>query len=728
MSTPAAIPSEPWWKHPTLQPDVSRALRSTVAFMVPLLLAVTGWLPTDVAFTAITAQNLAMVDVRGDYRLRLGLLLGMTAVFVGVVTLGTAVEHSLGDAVAATVLVSVGASAWRHLSSDYGPSLAITSTFVFLFALASPPGTTHGAGPVLSTVIGAVWGIAVQVCAWPLRPQHPLRRVVSDSWLAVAELFDALGNNSAESAAQHHERIADKEAALRTALDAATAALTSPRRSAFRTELDALNFAAARLALRVSALNTALDSLDRLAGFAGLAPALEPLLTNLSNLSRSVAVTVVSRQPEHFVTFEVRLRRATALLEVVRARIALRVTPAGAAEQLVEILGQIEAHLPAIHDALRATVARADERAAFSLELLDLRALALRPLASSLNLTWKVDPALVRFTYRSTILTAFGVIAWKTLHLAHGYWLPFTAIVVLQPDYGSTRRRAAQRVLGTLAGSIAASLLLMLRLGPVVLMIACAATIFIFGYWIKRNYGVAVIFITLFVVLLTEATGPVTIALAEQRLGNTLAGGLLALLAAHLFWPVWERERLPPIIVQALRENRAYLRVLANRVVTGGTFDAAAVSVKRKVERANSAVFSSLTRLHGDPKNQREGLEHAATVANGNQRITRALNVLAVHLTPDAPWSDPGIDAFVEIADRAFDLLIAAVEGGMPAPSVVEPVLRALESEPLPLPPDDAGRARWGFRQLTHTATELSALLVAVQNAAPARGEEMLKR
>ena len=50
-----------------------------------------------------------------------------------------------------------------------------------------------------------------------------------------------------------------------------------------------------------------------------------------------------------------------------------------------------------------------------------------------------------------------------SIHDKDGYWLPFTMVVVLQPDYGSTRQRAAQRVLGTLAGSLAASVLLWVK-------------------------------------------------------------------------------------------------------------------------------------------------------------------------------------------------------------------------------------------------------------------------
>ena len=54
-----------------------------------------------------------------------------------------------------------------------------------------------------------------------------------------------------------------------------------------------------------------------------------------------------------------------------------------------------------------------------------------------------------------------------------------------------------------------------LPLGRPIMAITAVMTFF-FGFFVKRNYGVAVIFITLFIVLLTEANGPVTIALTAR--------------------------------------------------------------------------------------------------------------------------------------------------------------------------------------------------------------------
>ena len=706
----------PWTKlrrlaeQESLQPDFGRAIRATLAFMVPLLLAVAGWLPIEVTFVAIAAQNIAMVDVRGAYRLRFALLLAMTAVFVGAATLGTFTSEHLPAALLATALVAACGGLWRHLSSDYGMSLAISSTLVFLIALNSPGGAASVGNHSLAALVGGLWGVTLQIANWPFRPQHPLRRSISDSWLAVADLFVAMAPTEPAGAALRVKRIHEAEAALRTTLDKGYADLTVARPGLLRQRLERLNLFAARLATRVVALNTALEALMTERDFAQLAPALQPVLTSLTNTSRTVALAIVSRQPAHLATSEVRLRRLANLLRVLQARIAAT-APTAAGGQLAEILRQIGQHLPEVQDALRATVDRADERAAFSLELLDIETWTLRPLASALNLTTRVDPALMRFVLRVAVLLMLGVVAFKTLGLPHGYWLPFTVIVVLQPDYGSTRRRAAQRLAGTFFGSVFASLLLWLHLPAIALAVATAATIFTFGYLVKRHYARAVFFITLFIVLLTESNGPVTIEFTLERLGSTAAGGALALLAAMFFWPVWERDRFPPILAAALRANRDFLQLLVARLSEGGSYDPVAIAAKRRAETANSLVFSSLQRMSGDPKNQQERLEQAATLANGNQRLTRALTVLALHLSAGTPLRRPEVGRFAQMADDTLEALARSVERG--APEVPGPLLAALENFSPRVPDSGAPHEPWVFAQFTHAATELSAMLLA---------------
>ena len=80
---------------------------------------------------------------------------------------------------------------------------------------------------------------------------------------------------------------------------------------------------------------------------------------------------------------------------------------------------------------------------------------------------------------------------------------------------------------------------------------------------------------------MTEAMIPVDLSFTVARLLSTLTGGLLALLAAFLLWPKWEREQFPRIIAAALRTNRKYIETIAAYFILGEPFAGDAVRIKR---------------------------------------------------------------------------------------------------------------------------------------------------
>ncbi|MDI1334990.1 MAG: FUSC family protein [Lacunisphaera sp.] len=709
-----------------LQPDINRGLRATVGFMGAFFAAAWLKLPLEASFAAIAAQNIAMLDIRGSYPLRVSLLLVMTAICGGACWLGGLASGHLPAALAAMALVIVLGGVWRHLSPDYGMSLAINSAFLLMLALAQPDGVANAHHYFLAALGGGLWGLFVQVALWPFRAQHPLRRATADSWLALSDLLEAMRPEQNPDPVARHRQVAAKEAALRIALDQTSATLAAAhagRRRPHLSELEDLNLTAAKFATRLVAFNTALETLLDRPDFAALAPSFTPVLNSLTNMARTTAVTVVSRQPAHLIAAEVRLRRIGNLLHALQDRVLAQTGRAPEATQLTFLLQQIAALIPALGTTLRATVDRANEHAAFSLELFDLHTWTLRPLASALNFSWHADPALLRFIARLTVLEVAGVAAFKLLNLAHGYWLPLTVLVVLQPDYGSTRLRAGQRVVGTLTGSVLASLLLWLALPQAVLIAAMAVTMFFFAFFLKRNYGYAVFFITLFVVLITETATKITLGFTVERLAVTLAGGLLALLAAQLFWPTWERKLFPRTLARALRANRDYVRMLGDRIISGGGYDAGAIVLKRAAEKANSLVFSSLQRMSGDPANQQEGIEAAAALANGNQRLTRALTVVALHLSPGTTLQRPELGRFVTAAVETLEAVAVSAETGQTDHARLAALRETLDQLSLRTAVEATPLEHSAYAQFARGATELSAMLLAAEaTVAPVAG------
>lgn len=690
-------------------PDIGRGLRCMASFMAPLALGMSGRLPVEMIFAAMAAQNVANVDVRGSYGLRLSLLLSMSVILAGSSAMGALAAPSLAASLAATLLIGLGAGLWRHLSSDYGPSLAIASGFLCFIAMAEKGGPAAAQSHAIASLVGGCWGTALHVALWPIRPQHPLRHAVGTSWLAVADTCTLSADHAAE-------------AGLRMALDKAGAILGSARARRNRVvvaRLEELNNTGARLAQRVSALQSAWEEVAGIPAGADVASAAGNVLSVLGNLSRAVALAVVSRQPGNLARAEVRLRRLDHLLGVLCGFISQQPEP-GRWAALDSTAGQLQAYLPQVGESLRRTMDRASDQGAFSLELADLAHLRLRPLAAALNLSWHVDPALLRYTARITVLSLVGVWAMKVLDLRHGYWLPLTLMVVLQPDYGSTRAKAVQRLMGTLAGSILASLILWLRLPFAALMAATALSAFGFGFFLRRSYWIAVIFITLFVVVLTESLGPATLELTVERFGDTLAGGLLAMLAALVFWPVWEKGRFRPILARALGANAAYMRIVGLRLAAGRRYDAEVVSAKRAAESASADVFSSLQRMSGDPKNVRGLMGELAVVANGNQRITRSLNLVILQALPNQPV--PQARDLTEHRARALEEMARAIQEPDAEKAALLRAREALQQSTGPKPSDDSPVSRGiALGQLERTASEIGAMIIgAAELAGPA--------
>lgn len=694
------------WRSPARRPDWARATRATSGFLIPLALNATVGLPVPVVFVSIAAQNIAMLDVRGDYRLRVLLLMGMTALLAGAGALGVLAAGHITVAVAATMAVALGAALWRHVASDYGLLLSASSMLLFLISLATTEGPEDLAAHVSGIGLGGVIGLLLQTALWPFRAQHPLRRAAGDSWVAASALFDALQAGRPAAALEAAER------ELRVTLDQTTKLLAGAsrhRNHRLADRLEELSLRAARLSVRVMAVHTALEGLRGTPVAARIEPALGPVLTSLTNNARSIAVAVVSRQPAHLASCEVRLRRLTTLLETVRARLLGAPVEPGA-EMLAGLFERVQATVPEVLERLRATLERTEERALFAAELFDVQTWQLRPLSTALNFSRRVDASLVRFGLRLAVCTGLGTWAYRWWDIPHGYWVPFTVVVVMQPDYGSTRKRAGQRLFGTLAGSVVASGLMWLETGPLLHLAFIGAGVFAFAYHLKRNYAAAVFGATVFVVMLLEHTGEVGSHVQLERIGATLAGGVIALVAAWLFWPMWEHDRFAPVLSGALRATTEYWRELQRRLGTGGALDEPTLRAKRRAEAASVSVFASVGRLFADAHNPRAEIERAATLANGNQRVLRLANLLMVGLR-DGPGATSELhDIYFNTIERGLEGLAAGVTA-LPDPAERAAVMAAFDALPTVDCPTSGDAS--ALVHLARAATEVRAMLAA---------------
>ncbi len=721
-----------------LNPDFARAMRAVLSFGLALLLFHSAGPSVDVAYIALTAQAIALNDFRGGYGLRLGLIVTMALVMAASAVLGAFAGGSIVMAMFGMAVVALLGGVWRHLSADYGPLLSVNSALLFLLATAPPTAGTSPwrlAGLVLC---GGALAALLQMLFWLYRPQQPLRNEVGETWVAVSDLVASLRRDNSVAAiaspGAQAAAVAEREQLLRAALNrtfdilgAAEAREASP----LLAHLEEMRREAVHFAMHVMTLHSALESLDR-TELARHAPTIDSVLKSLSDAARSVAITLVTYGEDNLARTELRLRRARHLMRVLRDQFAS--APGSLALRLVDtVLGQIAENLQRIREGLSRTVEHSSTRFSVPVKLPEIGARSLRALVGWTDPSPEIDPVLIRYSLRLLVLTVGAVGIYKGFAVPRGYWIALTVIVVLQPDFGSTRQRAAERILGTLAGVALASALLSIQLPLWVVYALLPLTSFGFAFYLRRRYAVSGFFVTVLLVLLTEISAPVHWDFTLARLLSTLLGGGAALVAALLFWPAWERGKLLGLLAFAIRANASYLRSLFG---LDANVDRTVLWTKRDAEDANRLAAASLKRMLNEPTRRTANSGRYVELTAYNQRLTRALTGILVHqpdgTTPDVAARNSA-DHLRQSVDTLADL-IAVDAGDDSLPDLSGANLSAVEAElakadsaltPLlgsdaPLPAPESLRRELIRTQIAKSIAEVRAMCLALEAESPA--------
>ncbi|HSI63056.1 MAG TPA: FUSC family protein [Candidatus Saccharimonadia bacterium] len=695
------------FEHSVLSTDVSRALRSSIAMAGAWSLCLLTGNPWAVIMAAPAAQNVALLDVRGDYRSRAAILLVLTIVLACSACAGSMAGSHLVTAVLGIGVLAMLAGCWRYLSGDYGPNFALASGLFFLLAMSEPGTWSHARSLMLATCLGGLGGILVQLAGWFFRPQHAVRHSVAETWVAASDLVTAM-RSEVDDGKPNMLKIPEQEGALRTTADRTlrVIATTMSQRSVnLAAHLDDTTQLAARLATRTTALHTAMETIRARSGFDAVGPTFDSALRSLASALRSGALTIITHRPEQLMALDVRIRRASDLLHVLDTRLQALVPQDDEVVQVRQMLAMVSELLPTVQMTLRETVDHGTPQSGFALRLPDLSGMSMRSLGAWVNPPAQFDWTLVRYTLRVAAVLMVAVAIHKWFHIPRGHWIAFTALVVLQPDYGATRQKLGQRLFGTLAGSTVGSLLLWVKM-PAAYFILCASVMaFCFAYFVRRRYGLAVFFVTLMIVLMTESMMPVHLDFTVERLLATLAGGVLSLTAAFLLWPKWEQSQSPRYVAAALRANRSYLETVVAHFGRGERFTGSAVLAKRTAEQANSQAAASLQRLLSEPSKQRGDVEEIATLTTYNQRLTRAITVLGQHLNNRIGIALSFPEAYVTTVTDTMEGLAGQLESSTPAKN---PVRRA--NAP---PSSDAPEEALAYRQLAKVVTEIDAIALA---------------
>ncbi|PRA60194.1 MULTISPECIES: YccS family putative transporter [Pseudomonas] len=319
------------------------------------------------------------------------------------------------------------------------------------------------------------------------------------------------------------------------------------------------------------------------------------LLRQQGKACRALAESIQMRQP--FVYDD---SFAQALSDLHASLEHLRIQSNPAWRGLLRSLRALAANLGTL-DRLLSDASNPDNLAdATDSSLLDRSPRNLKDVWTRLRAQMTPTSLLFRHALRLPLALTIGYGVLHLIHPSQGYWIILTTLFVCQPNYGATRRKLGQRIIGTAIGLTVAWALFDLFPNPLVQSCFAIAAGVVFFISRTTRYTLATAAITVMVLFCFNQVGD-GYGLFLPRLFDTLLGSLIAGLAVFLFLPDWQGRRLNKVLANTLTCNSIYLRQIMQQYAAGKSDDLAYRLARRNAHNADAALSTTLANMLMEP-------------------------------------------------------------------------------------------------------------------------------
>jgi uncharacterized membrane protein YccC len=516
-----------------------RGYRAAAAIGSAILVTHLLGLPALAAAAALGAYNPLVVDNGGPYRTRLASMLTATVGGALVYIAGALVPQRLVALLIATMFVAFAITFARVLSQPFASS-SVVVLVVYFAGLGGSIHTPREASLIALLIFaGGIWSITLSLGFWPLDPFRPARLSVASCYRWMSQFTAGLDQEAGlevESAdpgfewrRQQRIRIEQARAALgATAARAPSRTIRSRNLTVLLETSDMLLARTMRLAeFHATASRLELEASRQLAG---------DISHWLARAENVIADALEQRPPAAAASFS---RDGSHRLEFVTRRQQLLLQRKGVADDplYLHLLREERDALLELEIAFDAVRALWTGTETPSSNYASTVASELPPgWLEAAKTNWTMKSAAFRHALRMMVVGGVDVVAMHLLTINHGFWLPMTSIILLQPFSAGTVRKSVQRVAGTVAGGILAALLALTVTNPAAMLIVVTLLAALAVATFAVDYAVFCFFLTpTFVLLNLPHARDWQFALV--RIGTTFAGATIAVLAMRLLWP-----------------------------------------------------------------------------------------------------------------------------------------------------------------------------------------------
>ena len=401
------------------------------------------------------------------------------------------------------------------------------------------------------------------------------------------------------------------------------------------------------------------------------APPSTPLLTEIGEALRvgaldlthlSLEILTTDRPtlpPDHQLVIDALRREAARLRESDAPEPGVRAALEAATDRIALALGHIRELERTLSD---------DRAAEDAIDGVDLAAFLPRRSYSwkTLEQHFRIASPVFRYSARLALaMMAGAVIAQFLGNSGHGNWVLLTIAVVMRANYGMTKTRRDDRVVGTLIGCVAAAgAVAWIPVGALVAVQGLAVVVI--HSFVKLSYRLSSVGASVMALVSLHLIQPSLPAPILARLADTLIGAAIAQLFSFV-WPYWEFLDAPGIARRLQAKLASFTDVALNAAAPTQDYRLA----RKNVIEAIAALSNSAGRMSVEPVAARKGLEEMAALLMAAHGYIARLSAARLDIRAGAPPPDAKIRASLE-------RLLAPKPGGAPsAPDPAGPLTTA---------------------------------------------------
>lgn len=242
------------------------------------------------------------------------------------------------------------------------------------------------------------------------------------------------------------------------------------------------------------------------------------------------------------------------------------------------------------------------------------------------------NSTIFRHSLRLAVVVLVGFSVGSFFSLDNAYWILLTILVIMRPNYGLTKERSKQRIVGTLIGGIIAIGIVYFIKNPIVYGVLGFVSLMLAFSMVQKNYKTAAIFITLSIVFVYALMQPNVYNVIQYRVIDTLVGAGLAALGNLVLWPAWEVKGIKNVILESIRANKNYLKEIDNFYHTKGELPTSYKLARKNAFLETGNLNTAFQRMTQEPKFKQKEIGAIYQIVGLNQTFLGALASLGTYI------------------------------------------------------------------------------------------------